>query len=58
MFFRGDAVRHSGIPGSGLGLTLARAVVEQHGGAISVSDPAEPLTVFTVNLPAQPTADR
>ncbi|GGN85551.1 hypothetical protein GCM10010112_66090 [Actinoplanes lobatus] len=58
LFFRGGAVRHSGIPGSGLGLTLARAVVEQHGGTITVSDPAEPLTVFTVNLPTQPTADR
>lgn len=51
LFFRGEAVRHGGIPGSGLGLTLARAVVEQHGGTIGVSAPAEPLTVFAVSLP-------
>ncbi|MEU8238927.1 ATP-binding protein [Actinoplanes missouriensis] len=53
-FFRGGAVRHSGIPGSGLGLTLAHAVVEQHGGTISVSDPADPVTVFAVRLPIHP----
>ncbi|MFI1994067.1 ATP-binding protein [Actinoplanes sp. NPDC020271] len=58
LFFRGDAIRHSGIPGSGLGLTLVRAVVEQHGGTIQVSDPADRLTVFSVRLPTRPTASK
>ncbi|GGQ62887.1 PAS domain-containing sensor histidine kinase [Couchioplanes azureus] len=53
LFFRGDAARHCGVPGAGLGLTLARAIVEQHGGSISVNDPAESATVFTVRLPTR-----
>ncbi|WP_229829984.1 sensor histidine kinase [Actinoplanes ianthinogenes] len=57
LFFRGGAALHSGLPGSGLGLTLARAVVEQHGGTIGVSDPAEALTLFTVRLPTGRTSD-
>lgn len=51
MFFRSDTVRHGGIPGAGLGLTLARAIVEQHGGAITVSEPGESATTFTIRLP-------
>ncbi|MEV4348419.1 ATP-binding protein [Actinoplanes sp. NPDC049596] len=54
LFYRGGAARHSGRPGFGLGLTLARAVVEQHGGLITVSDPEEAVTVFSVRLPACP----
>ncbi len=50
-FFRGDAARHRGVPGTGLGLTLARAITEQHGGAIAVSEPDEAVTTFTVRLP-------
>ncbi|MEU0554111.1 ATP-binding protein [Dactylosporangium sp. NPDC006015] len=53
LFFRADSARHSGVPGTGLGLTLARAVVEQHGGAIAVSEPDEPATIFTVRLPTR-----
>lgn len=53
LFFRGDAARHQGVPGAGLGLTLARSIVEQHSGTISVNDPDEAATVFTVRLPTR-----
>ena len=35
-FYRGDASRQS--PGAGLGLAIARAIVEAHGGAIWLED--------------------
>ncbi len=50
-FFRGDSTRFRGLPGTGLGLTLARAITEQHGGTIAVSEPDEAVTTFTVRLP-------
>ncbi|WIM92527.1 ATP-binding protein [Actinoplanes oblitus] len=51
LFFRGEAARHQGVPGHGLGLTVARAIVEQHGGTLTVSGPGEPATTFTIRLP-------
>ena len=49
-FFRGDAPA-SGIPGTGLGLTIARSVVEAHGGSMDfVSDRGEG-SVFWLELP-------
>ena len=53
LFYRGNDARHRGIPGAGLGLSLARAVVDQHGGTIAVSDAGEPATTFTVRLPTR-----
>jgi signal transduction histidine kinase/PAS domain-containing protein len=53
LFYRtGDAVRN-GLPGRGLGLALARAVVEQHGGTVTVSEPDEAATIFTLRLPTR-----
>ncbi|WP_229831212.1 PAS domain-containing sensor histidine kinase [Actinoplanes ianthinogenes] len=51
LFFRGEAARHQGVPGHGLGLTVARAVVEQHGGTLTVSEPGPAATTFTLRLP-------
>ena len=51
LFYRAGTARTNGIPGAGLGLTHAQAIVEQHGGAITVSEPDEVLTTFTVRLP-------
>jgi signal transduction histidine kinase len=50
-FFRGDAAAR-GIPGSGLGLAFARAVVEAHGGSIGFTSIEGQGTTFAVELPA------
>ena len=41
-----------GLPGSGIGLFLAKEIVEQHGGSISVESAPGSGSVFTVTLPA------
>jgi two-component system OmpR family sensor kinase len=49
--YRGQAAH--GVPGSGLGLALARAIAERHGGAVSLRSRAGQGTVVTVRLPVQ-----
>lgn len=53
-FRRGDEALAAGIPGSGLGLTIVRAVVEQAGGYIHVESRPGQGSTFTVSLPAAP----
>ncbi len=49
-FVRGLAATESGLPGSGLGLSLARNTIEEHGGLMTVeSEPGR--TTFRVVLP-------
>jgi signal transduction histidine kinase len=49
-FYKVDSSRTSGTAGSGLGLSIAKAIVERHGGTIAVeSRPGR--TAFTIRLP-------
>ena len=47
--YRGDTTR--GIPGSGLGLALVRAIITRHNGDVSVRSRAGQGTVFSMQLP-------
>ena len=49
-FYRADRARQLGVAGRGLGLTIAKAIVEQHGGQIwATSTPGQGSTVsFTL----------
>jgi len=49
-FYRADSAR-SEANGSGLGLAIAKAIVEQHGGKISVKSIVDKATTFTVEFP-------
>ena len=52
-FYRGDPSRSRASGSSGLGLAIARAIVEAHGGTISVRSTPGSGTCFTVVIPAQ-----
>jgi two-component system OmpR family sensor kinase len=47
--YRGQETR--GIPGSGLGLALVKAICQRHGGDVSVRSRSGQGTVFTIRLP-------
>nr|WP_264674192.1 PAS domain-containing sensor histidine kinase [Nocardioides lijunqiniae] len=49
-FFRSTLAQKQAIPGSGLGLSITRAIVEKHGGTISFTS-GEGGTSFVVRLP-------
>lgn len=50
--YRGAGARS--IPGSGLGLALCRAILERHGGILTVRSQVGKGTVFTLRLPVTP----
>jgi signal transduction histidine kinase len=49
-FYRADKARTTA--GSGLGLSISKAIVEAHGGSIEVSSVENKGTTVTVRLPA------
>ena len=50
-FFRASNTRDAPVPGTGLGLYIARAIVEAHGGRIAVESSVGAGTCFCVELP-------
>jgi signal transduction histidine kinase len=56
-FYKVDASRANESGGSGLGLSIARAIVERHGGKMAVES-RRGRTVFTITLPQAAASDR
>jgi signal transduction histidine kinase len=52
-FFRSSSSREAAIPGTGLGLTITKAIVERHGGTIEVKSAPTAGTTVRVRLPLQ-----
>ena len=50
-FYRGKASRLTDVPGFGLGLAISRALIERHGGRISVDGSRNEGATFSVHLP-------
>ena len=50
-FYRADKARTGGAGGHGLGLAIARAIAEEHGGTLTVSSTQAEGTAFTATLP-------
>lgn len=62
-FYRADQARQrdrspSAVSASGLGLTIAKALVEAHGGAIAVASEPGQGAIFTIRLPAVGVAEK
>ncbi len=51
-FYRGKDTKTNGVPGSGLGLSVVRHVVEALGGRVSVVSEGQTGSAFTLHLPA------
>jgi signal transduction histidine kinase len=54
--YRADPSRSRSTGGSGIGLSIARAIVQAHGGAITAESVPGKGSVFTISLPVLPAA--
>ena len=52
-FYRADRARSRGVDGFGLGLSLAQAIFEGHGGSLVLAETSTNLTVFEVLFPGE-----
>jgi signal transduction histidine kinase len=52
-FFRASTAAERQIPGTGLGLYIARAIVDAHGASISVASEPGRGTSFTIDMPVE-----
>jgi signal transduction histidine kinase len=52
-FFRTSAARGQAIPGSGLGLSITKGLVEAHGGTLTFQSEQGVGTTFRVELPVE-----
>lgn len=50
-FYRADKARTGGVGGHGLGLAIARAIAEEHGGTLTASSTQAEGTAFIATLP-------
>ncbi|MDP4095146.1 MAG: HAMP domain-containing sensor histidine kinase, partial [Bacillota bacterium] len=50
-FYRGEKSRNQNIPGSGLGLSISKYIIEAHGGFINCVESSSDCTVFCFTLP-------
>jgi signal transduction histidine kinase len=51
-FYKVDPSRAHDTAGSGLGLSIVKAIVQRHGGTVTVSSAPERGSIFTIRLPA------
>jgi len=51
-FYRAQATAQ--LPGTGIGLTLARSLAQLHGGSLVLAESGEPMNVFVLTLPTNP----
>ena len=53
-FYRADSSRGTKKGGSGLGLSIVKSIVEEHGGSITVDSLVDAGSAFTITLPLSP----
>jgi two-component system sensor histidine kinase CiaH len=53
-FFREDRSAREAVPGAGLGLAIAKSIIENHGGRLTLVESRPGKTTFEIALPALP----